>query len=223
MGWLAGLVARVCWLACLHAVPYCGLPSVLLAAQPRRLERLPGPSRRRGSSLAEVCCTSLIAHCTQANARRVFGFLCPLSQANGPRYLDSPHLTSYRQLPPAKCRHLLIYEQTPAVQEVGKKPWSPRCIHPAHQPSVTDTGILIKMSRFCLTVDKFFTRPLSTQFLSVGGRPANCSRTAKPPSRIRPGWRQSKHFSSKKIPPTRWHPRRRKNVPPNGSDPGGSS
>lgn len=98
---------------------------------------------------------------------------------------------------------------------------SRRCAHRAASPESihqsTNTGILIKMIRFCLTLDKFFTRPLSTQLLSVGGRPANCSRVAKPPIRIGPGWRQSKHFSSKKKNPQRWNPSRR-SVPPD--DPG---
>lgn len=47
-----------------------------------------------------------------------------VSASEPPQYLGLtlPTLASYRQLPPAKSRDLLILQQTLALQEVGNKP-----------------------------------------------------------------------------------------------------
>lgn len=83
-----------------------------------------------------------------ANVRREVAAVLCLGQRS-----PKPRLTTYRQLPPAKCRHLLIAQQTPSSQGVGSKPCEsrvrPPSSSPPHRPSVTDNRHTDKDESFC--------------------------------------------------------------------------
>lgn len=132
-------------------------------------------------------------------------------------YVASPRLTSYRQLPPAKCVHLLMFPPNIKHQTFEASAVSRGAVDAPTQPIshlLRNTGKYRhtdKDESFCLTIDKFFTRPLSTQPYQWGG---DLPIAAGPPShqsRIGPSWRQSKH-SRARNPSNCWNPSR--TVPP---------
>lgn len=136
-----------------------------------------------GPSPAEVCCTVL--QTTTCRAMFVQQSSLPYTQARkhasgspfkfafvllfGQR-LNGHHQGSKEHHPrliePAAARHLQLSPdalEIAALSDVGSKPQNRGCAHSARHPSDTAYRHTDKDESFCLTLDKFFTRPLSTQ------------------------------------------------------------